>query len=73
MISQSLRTQLFKLHAWLGLNIAIILMLLFASGTILVFSTEIEGLVYMDQPESSYGEGQQASVGAVYDLSLIHI
>ena len=67
MISQSLRTQLFKLHAWLGLNIAIILMLLFASGTILVFSTEIEGLVYMDQPESSYGEGQQASVGAVYD------
>jgi uncharacterized iron-regulated membrane protein len=67
MVSQALRTFLFRVHAWIGLNICIALGVISASGTVLVFAAEVEALFYTNAPQVQASGDGEISLGRVYD------
>lgn len=64
---KALRIFLFRIHAWLGLNTFIVLGVLFASGTVLVFATEIEAVFFVEAKSGSMPDGQPVTLGGIYD------
>lgn len=67
MISRTLRTNLFRIHKWLGLNLAIFFGVMFLSGAILVVSDEINALMHPKTWAGPVPAGQEASFGTIYD------
>ncbi len=67
MATRSVRKFLFRLHAWVGLNLSILLALMFATGTLLVFSTEIEAFQHKGMRAISIDTQHTATSGEIYD------
>lgn len=61
------RSVVFRLHKWLGLNLAIFFGIIFLSGTILMVADEIEATFHPKLWASPTAIGEQASFGTVYD------
>lgn len=67
------RTLLFKLHAWLGLHVFIVLTMIFLTGALLIFVYQIEALfVSGERLETSRPVEERASFGARFDQILAH-
>lgn len=67
MTSRQVRSFLFRLHAWIGLNLSILLLLMLATGTTLVFITEIEAFLHKDMRATSAITQRSATPGEIYD------
>ncbi|SLN75908.1 PepSY-associated TM helix domain-containing protein [Ruegeria meonggei] len=67
MTSRKMRNFLFRLHAWIGLNLSVLLLLMLATGTTLVFITEIEAFLHKDMRATSAITQRSATPGAIYD------
>lgn len=67
MNAQALRMFFFRVHTWLGLNTCILLGVMFATGTLLVFSTEMETAFYAKTKSGDLPQGQVLSYGQVFD------
>lgn len=66
MTARAARKVLFRIHGWVGLNLSILLLLLFATGTILVFFTEIEGALYKGMRAPAAETQHSATTGEIY-------
>ena len=67
MTARTMRNVLFRIHAWVGLNLSILLTLLFATGTFLVFATEIEAFLEKDIRATSVDAQHTATPGEIYE------
>lgn len=67
MNAQALRMFFFRIHTWLGLNTCIVLGVMFATGTVLVFSTEIETAFYVNAKSGDLPRGEPLTYGQVFD------
>ncbi len=67
MTARATRKVLFRIHGWIGLNLSILLLLLFATGTILVFFTEIEGVLHKGMRTPAAETQRSATIGEIYD------
>ena len=67
MTSRAMRNFLFRLHAWIGLNIALLLVMIFSTGTFLVFITEIEGFIHKGMRAPVATAQRSATAGEIYD------
>ena len=67
MTSRAMRNFLFRLHAWVGLNIALLLVMIFSTGTFLVFITEIEGFIHKGMRAPVATSQRSATAGEIYD------
>lgn len=66
MTSKSPRMMLFNVHKWLGLNIAIYFFFIFLSGTLLVFSNQIEAIYTPKIWASAPDADQRATFAEIY-------
>jgi uncharacterized iron-regulated membrane protein len=64
---RSLRSILFTIHAWMGLHICIALAVVFATGSLLTFATEIEASFYVERPQAPAATITPITLGKVYD------
>ena len=67
MSARGVRSLLFRLHKWLGLQLIILFAILFATGTLLVVSDEMEALIHPQIWAGAPPEGGAASFGEIYD------
>ena len=67
MKSPRLRTSIYRLHAFLGLHVFGILALLFLSGTLLLFITEIQTAFTKDMQLDEPATSHSATPGQIYD------
>lgn len=67
MSTQSARIFLFRIHQWIGLNICIVLGIIFASGTLLVFANEVEAWFYLDRTSAAEQASSPPTYGKIYD------
>ena len=67
MNTSKLRISLFRLHALLGLNLFLVLGLIFLSGTLLMFIWEIEASYTKEIRVNQPTAGHSATVGQIYD------
>jgi uncharacterized iron-regulated membrane protein len=67
MSMQSARVFLFRIHQWLGLNTCILLGIMFATGTLLVFSTEVENAFYAKIRSGAVSDEERLTFGQTYD------
>ena len=66
MTARTMRKVLFRVHGWVGLNLSILLLLLFATGTVLVFFTEIEGALHKGMRAPAAVTQHSATNGEIY-------
>ena len=63
----SIRSLLFRLHKWVGMQLLILFAILFASGTLLVVSDELVALAHPGIWAAAPADGGAASFGQIYD------
>lgn len=59
----------YRIHSWVGLNIFIFLSFIFLTGTLAVFSLEIDWLLHPEMRVTDTPPGPRLSLGAVYDAA----
>ncbi|MEV8467214.1 PepSY-associated TM helix domain-containing protein [Fluviibacterium sp. DFM31] len=66
MLSRTFRTTVFKLHAWIGLNLSILMFLVLLSGSLLLYGVEIEAVLLPQMQADSTAPQTPASVGQIF-------
>ncbi len=66
MLSRAFRTTVFKLHAWVGLNLSILMFLVLLSGSLLLYGVEIEAVMQPQMRTDSAPHETPASVGQIF-------
>ncbi len=67
MAKNSARSTIFNIHRWLGLHVGLFFIFMFATGTILIVSYEIEAVVYPNLWASAPDDGIPAGFGTIYE------
>ena len=73
MAERRLRSVIFRLHAWLGLHIFLVLALIFLSGTLLVFIAELQAGLDSDRRLTTpVSVSARAGFGDIHDRIMEH-